>query len=118
MIIDVHNHVVPGRELGAYQAGLLNSRGFYGKGNHGITEESIARARWQGHKHSEVLGQVGTDMAFISPRPYSMMHSEKPEKIVHWYCEATNTAIAYAAKLEAKQFRGIGGRRSRTRHRW
>ena len=109
MIIDIHNHVVPGRELGVYQAGLLNSRGFHGKGHHGITEETIARARWQGHKHSDVLEQVGTDTAFISPRPYSMMHSEKPEKIVHWYCEATNDAIAAACKVEPKKFRGIGG---------
>ena len=69
----------------------------------------MARARWQGHKHSEVLDEVGTDMAFISPRPYTMMHSEKPEKIVHWYCEANNNAIAIAVKLEPKRFRGIGG---------
>ena len=109
MIIDAHNHIVAGRELPAYQAGLLNGRGFHGKGNPGITEESIARARWQGHKHSEVLDEVGTDVAFISPRPYTMMHSEKPEKIVHWYCEANNNAIAIAVKLEPKRFRGIGG---------
>ena len=109
MIIDIHNHVVPGSELGVYQAGLLNSRGFHGKGKSGITAESIARARWQGHKHSEALEQVGTDKAFISPRPYSMMHSEKPEKIVHWFCEATNDAIAFACKNEPDRFRGIGG---------
>ena len=109
MIIDAHNHIVAGRELPAYQASLLNGRGFHGKGNPGITEESIARARWQGHKHSEVLDEVGTDVAFISPRPYTMMHSEKPEKIVHWYCEANNNAIAIAVKLEPKRFRGIGG---------
>ena len=109
MIIDAHNHVVAGRELGNYQSGLLNGRGFHGKGNHGITEDSIARAKWQGHKHSEVLDEVGTDMALISPRPYTMMHSEKPEKIVHWYCEATNEAIAIAAKLEPKRFKGICG---------
>jgi OH-DDVA meta-cleavage compound hydrolase len=109
MIIDIHNHVVPGKELGVYQAGLLNSRGFHGKGNSGITAESIDRARWQGHKHSDVLKEVGTDKAFISPRPYSMMHSEKPEKIVHWFCEATNNAIAFACKNEPDYFRGIGG---------
>ena len=109
MILDIHNHIVADKELSAYQAGLINSRGFHGRGNPGVTEETIKRARWHGHKHSEVLDQVGTDMAFISPRPYTMMHSEKPEKIVHWYCEAVNDAIALAVKLEPARFRGIGG---------
>ena len=69
MIIDIHNHIVAGEELSRYQAGLINSRGFQGKRSSGITEEGIRNASWQGHKHTEVLDQVGTDMAFISPRP-------------------------------------------------
>ena len=109
MIIDIHNHIVAGGELGAYQSGLIASRGFHGKGHHGITEDSIKRARWRGHSHSDVLKEVGTDWAFISPRPYTMMHSEKPEKIVHWYCEAVNDTIALQCKLEPGRFRGVGG---------
>ncbi len=109
MIIDVHNHIVAGGELGAYQAGLIASAGFHGKGSPGITEESIKKARWRGHSHAEVLQEVGTDWAFISPRPYTMMHSMKPEKIVRWYCEAVNDTIALQVKLEPNRFRGIGG---------
>jgi len=109
MIIDIHNHIVAGGELNAYQAGLIHSRGFHGKGHSPVTEESIKKARWRGHSHTEVLQQAGTDMAFISPRPYTMMHSEKPEKIVHWYCEAVNDAIALQVKVEPNRFRGIGG---------
>lgn len=109
MIIDIHNHIVAGEELSRYQAGLINSRGFQGKRNPGLTEESIKNATWQGHKHTEVLDQVGTDMAFISPRPYTMMHSEQPAKIVGWYCEAVNDAIALQVKVEPTRFRGIGG---------
>ncbi len=109
MIIDIHNHIVAGEELSRYQASLINSRGFHGKRKPPVTEESIKSATWQGHKHTEVLDQVGTDMAFISPRPYTMMHSEKPEKIVHWYCEAVNDAIALQVKVEPTRFRGIAG---------
>ena len=109
MIIDIHNHIVAGEELSRYQASLINSRGFHGKRKSGVTEETIAAAAWQGHKHTEVLDQVGTDMAFISPRPYTMMHSEKPDKIVHWYCEAVNDAIALQVKAEPRRFRGIAG---------
>jgi OH-DDVA meta-cleavage compound hydrolase len=109
MIIDVHDHVIAGRELGSYQSGLLNSRGFHGKGDHGITQDSVKRANWRGRSHADLLAEVGTDMAFLSPRPYTMMHSEKPEKIVHWYVEATNDAT-HAAVLNAPTiFRGIAG---------
>ena len=31
MVIDIHNHIVAGGELNAYQANLINSRGFHGK---------------------------------------------------------------------------------------
>ena len=81
MIIDIHNHIVAGGELGAYQAGLIASAGFHGKGKSGVTEDSIKRARWRGHSHGEVLQEVGTDWAFISPRPYTMMHSMKPRSL-------------------------------------
>jgi predicted TIM-barrel fold metal-dependent hydrolase len=109
MIIDIHNHIVAGGELNSYQASLINGRGFQGRGHLNLTEENIKKARWRGVSHSEALMQVGTDWAFISPRPYTMMHSQKPEKIVHWYCEAVNNAIALQVKVEPSRFRGIGG---------
>ena len=110
MIIDVHNHVIAGRELSAYQASLLNSRGFHGKGNPGITAETVRRAGWGRDKtHADLLREVGTDVAFLSPRPYTMMHSEKPDKIVHWFCEATNNAINFAVQNDPDVFFGIAG---------
>jgi 4-oxalmesaconate hydratase len=109
MVIDIHNHIVAGGELNAYQAGLINSRGFHAKGHNVVSEDSIRKAKWRGVSHGEALRQVGTDWAFISPRPYTMMHSEKPEKIVHWYCEAVNDAIALQVKVEPNMFRGIAG---------
>ena len=104
MIIDIHNHIVAGEQLQTFQAGLINSAGFHRPTGTVVTEEHIQRAKWRGHKHSEVLDQVGTDFAFISPRPYTMMHSAKPEKIVHWYCQAVNDALALQVKMEPKSF--------------
>jgi predicted TIM-barrel fold metal-dependent hydrolase len=106
---DIHNHIVAGEQLQTFQAGLINSAGFHRPTGTVVTEEHIQRAKWRGHKHSEVLDQVGTDFAFISPRPYTMMHSAKPEKIVHWYCQAVNDAMALQVKMEPKKFRAIGG---------
>jgi predicted TIM-barrel fold metal-dependent hydrolase len=109
MIIDIHNHIVAGEQLQTFQAGLINSAGFHRPRGTVVTEKHIQEAKWHGHKHSEVLAQVGTDFAFISPRPYTMMHSAKPEKIVHWYCQAVNDALALQVKMEPKKFRAIGG---------
>lgn len=109
MIIDAHQHVVSGKELGNYQASLYHARHSQNRSKHGIKPEHVAKARWKGHKHSEVLDEVGTDVAFISPRPYTMMHSEKPEKIVHWYCEAANDVISMAVQNEPNRFRGVAG---------
>ena len=109
MIIDIHNHIVAGEQLQTFQAGLINSAGFHRPRGIVVTEKNIQEAKWHGHRHSEVLGEVGTDFAFISPRPYTMMHSAKPEKIVHWYCQAVNDALALQVKMEPKKFRAIGG---------
>jgi 4-oxalmesaconate hydratase len=38
-----------------------------------------------------------------------MMHSAKPEKIVHWYCQAVNDALALQVKMEPNKFRAIAG---------
>ena len=45
------------------------------------------------------LDKVGTDVQFLSPRPFQLMHSEKPEKIVHYWVQANNDAIAMPADL-------------------
>ena len=109
MVIDIHNHIVAGEQLQTFQAGLINSAGFHKPRGVVVTEKDIQAAKWHGHRHSEVLGEVGTDFAFISPRPYTMMHSAKPEKIVHWYCQAVNDALALQVKMEPNKFRAIAG---------
>ena len=109
MIIDAHQHLVTGSQIGQYQAFLINGRGFHGKGHPGVTAETVASWKTAGKTHSQLLDDVGTDMAFLSPRPYSLMHSEKPDKIVHWFCEANNTAISLAVQNEPDRFRGVAG---------
>lgn len=109
MIIDAHQHVIAGKDLGNYQASLYHARHSQARGSHNLTSESVANARWKGHKHTDLMDEVGTDVAFISPRPYTMMHSEKPEIIVHWYCRAVNDAISMAVNSAPSRFAGIAG---------
>jgi 4-oxalmesaconate hydratase len=59
--------------------------------------------------HVELLQSVGTDVQLISPRPYQMMHSETPERIVRWFTEATNDVIAQTCRLFQGTFRGVAG---------
>src|SRR2546429_5100284 len=37
------------------------------------------------------------------------MHSEKPEKIVHYWVQANNDAIAMSVKLAPTRYRGVAG---------
>jgi predicted TIM-barrel fold metal-dependent hydrolase len=109
MIIDAHQHLVTGAQIGQYQAFLLNGRGFHGKGHIGLSAEMVASWKHAGKSHTQLLDEVGTDVAFLSPRPFSLMHSEKPDKIVHWFCQVNNDAIALAVQNEPTRFRGVAG---------
>lgn len=113
MIIDIHGHTVAPPELYAYQSNLLASRGAHGPGRLRISDETLLAAvsshRGKPQRHVELLDQSGTDMQFISPRPYSMIHSERPAKIVVWYTRAVNDVIARQCRLLPDRFRGLAG---------
>lgn len=112
MIIDVHGHVVAPPELYAYQSLLMASHGSHGKEKLKISDEQLIHALFPPRPdktHVELLDEVGTDIQFISPRPFQMMHSAKPEKIVHWYTEEANNIIHRLCQLFPNRFRGIAG---------
>lgn len=112
MIIDIHSHVVAPSELYAYQSVLMGSRGAHGKHKLNISDERLLNATFSlrpDKTHLELLDDVGTDIQFISPRPFQMIHSVKPESIVHWYTEAANDVIARICELLPNRFRGIAG---------
>ena len=57
--------------------------------------------------HLRFLEEAGTDMQLLSPRPYTLMHHEKPDKIVHWYVESCNSLIASQCRMHPKKFKGV-----------
>lgn len=113
MVIDIHAHVTAPESLYAYKANLLAHRGAHGRGSPGITDDEVREALnepvFGGGSHLAQLDEVGTDMQIVSPRPYTMMHSEKPEKLVRWFIEETNNTIAAQCRLYPHKFRGIAG---------
>ena len=106
MIIDMHGHTNAPPSLYAYKSGLLASRAAHGKGNPGISEDNMAPLV-KNHLANN-LDKVGTDTQFLSPRPFQLMHSEKPEKMVQWWVQACNDAIAISTKL-SDRYRGVAG---------
>jgi OH-DDVA meta-cleavage compound hydrolase len=113
MIIDCHGHVSAPAELWAYKATLLAHRGSHGRGGVRVSDEELIAAA---HKkevwpdgHLELLARHGTDLQLISPRPFQMMHSEKPAKLVHWFTEEVNTLIARQCKLLPDRFVPVAG---------
>jgi len=107
MIIDIHGHTNAPPSLYAYKAGLLSSRGAHGRGNPGLNEEVMAGVV-KNHLANN-LDKVGTDVQFLSPRPFQLMHSEQPERIVQWWVQANNDAIATSVKLAPDRYRGVAG---------
>jgi predicted TIM-barrel fold metal-dependent hydrolase len=106
MIIDAHGHVSAPPELYAYRSVLLASGGYHGKGSPGISDERLHQGV---ARHLQLLRGVGTDVQFLSPRPFQLMHSERPESIVRWWVEANNDIIARQCRAYPEVFRGVAG---------
>jgi len=114
MIIDAHAHLSAPAELYAYKAVLLSSRGSHGRGGVHVSDDQLRDAvekdkQGRHTAHMEYIDQLGTDMQAVSPRPYQLMHSEKPAKIVQWFTEECNNLIYRQCQLYPDRFFGIAG---------
>jgi len=113
MIIDCHGHVSAPAELWVYKSLLLSHRGEHGRKFPDLSDEEILshtnRKEMAPCGHLDMLERVGTDYQLLSPRPFQMMHSEKPGKLVHWFTEETNNIIARQCQLMPERFAPIAG---------
>ena len=112
-IIDVHGHIVAPPELYAYREFLVGTRGHYGKqASVGKGTGASARVtpdllREYAESHVQALDDVGTDVQLVSARPYSLMHSEMPGKIVRHWAEAVNDSIAVQVEAFPHRLQGV-----------
>ena len=115
MIIDCHAHVSAPAELWAYKALIMSHRGAHGRGKVSVSDdairESVEKEKFHesDHSHMEYIDLVKTDMQLLSPRPFQMMHSEKPSKLVQWFTEECNNMIYRQTKLYPNRFIGVAG---------
>jgi predicted TIM-barrel fold metal-dependent hydrolase len=104
MVIDIHGHISAPPELYAFEANLLASRGSQRRQTLKVDDDKVAAAL---KPHVKFLDEMKTDLQLLSPRPYTLIHHEKPEKIVHWYVEACNDLIARHCKMYPGRFKGV-----------
>jgi len=113
MIIDCHGHVSAPSELWVYKANLLSHLGSHGRRMPEVSDQDILEAanrkEMAPHGHLDMLDHVGTDLQMLSPRPFQMMHSAKPTKLVHWFTEETNNIIARTVQLIPNRFVPVAG---------
>ena len=111
MIIDCHGHISAPAELWAYKASLLSHRGSHGRGAVKVSDDEIRAAVNKveiGPKgHLDALKDHGTDVQLISPRPFQLMQSEKPAKLVQWFTEECNNLIHRQMQLFPGLFIGV-----------
>src|SRR5688572_29666246 len=113
MIIDCHGHISAPLELWAHKASLLSHRGEHGRRMEEVSDaqliEAMNKVEMAPCGHVDMLDRVGTHFQLLSPRPFQMMHSAKPSRLVHWFTEETNNIIARTVALMPDRFAAVGG---------
>ncbi len=113
MIIDCHAHVSGPKAYWAYKAGLISHRGSHGSAGPRLSDADILEA-WNAKEmaptgHLDHMKACGIDIQCVSPRPFQMMHSERPAKIVHDWTRVTNDLIHRSCQLMPEKFFGVAG---------
>src|SRR3990172_12948088 len=60
-------------------------------------------------RHIQNMDKVGTDVQFISPRPYAQLHSLNPSKVTQTWTRYVNDLIHRQCQLFPHPLRGVAG---------
>jgi 4-oxalmesaconate hydratase len=105
VIIDSHAHIVMPPESFRYMAELVG-----GRANPSTTPKiPDASVRKVAEDLVRTMDSVGTDVQFISPRPYLQMHSVKPGRVTELWSRHCNDLIARFVEMFPDRFRGVAG---------
>jgi len=99
MIIDSHAHLAMPPGLYQYMGELVASRASPAAPFNGLPREAIESVT---AKLIDVMNGVGTDMQFLSPRPYMMMHSVRPSLVgMLWTRAVTMSSMPSASSIRS-----------------
>jgi 4-oxalmesaconate hydratase len=107
MIIDSHAHVVMPHELTAYVGELVANRANPDTGRGAKPSDEVLRK--VATELVAKMDEVGTDIQFLSPRPYLQMHSVKPAIVSKRWASTVNDVIHRQVQMFPQRFRGIAG---------
>ena len=105
MIIDSHAHLVMPPESFRFMAELVGGRA----NPNTLPKIPEASVRKVAEELVRSMDSVGTDIQFISPRPYLQMHSVKPGRVTELWSIHCNNLIAEFVKMFPDRFRGVAG---------
>jgi len=105
MIVDSHAHVVMPVEAYRYMADLVSSRA-NPQMAYQPDEASLQKAA---DGLIKVMDAVGTDIQFLSPRPFAQMHSLRPAEVGRLWAECVNDIIHAQCRMHPDRFRGVAG---------
>ncbi len=81
------------------------------RGAHGYTPKRFTDEWVRDHpdtkRNLRIMDSVGTDVQFLSPRPFQLMHAEKPVKMVEAWAVANHDYIAQQVKAYPDRFEGV-----------
>ena len=106
MILDIHAHVCAAPELYQWKSVLMSARGAHGFAPKKFADEWV-RDHPDTKRNLRILDAVGTDVQFLSPRPFQLMHAEKPTKLVEAWAIANHDYIAQQVAAFPNRFQGV-----------
>ena len=95
MIIDSHAHLVAPPSFYSTWTAMEAAGTYSGRQKTPTTKEELLAFA---DRQIAMMDEVGTDVQLTSPRPYTLKHSHKPAKIVEWWVQNNNDAVAVQAK--------------------
>jgi 4-oxalmesaconate hydratase len=109
LIIDAHAHLVTPPSVYALRTILQASNGHHSKEwyiDRFLQNEDVENAAKQCVR---MMDQVGTDVQFLSPRPFVLMHSHPVVNDLKIWIEIQNDLIHRVVKMFPNRFRGVAG---------
>jgi 4-oxalmesaconate hydratase len=106
LVIDSHAHIVVPAESYKFMAELAANRANPTLGLPKVSDEAVRKA---GQSIVDIMDKVGTDIQFLSPRPYMQMHSVKPAKVTELWTRHTNDLVYRTVQMFPTRFRAVAG---------
>jgi 4-oxalmesaconate hydratase len=103
MIVDAHAHIIAPPALYAYRSMLIVSGAQHGSGTAGVSDEELRKAA---DGNVKLMDEVGTDIQFISPRPFMLINRGRLNDARLW-ARSNNELIARTIGFHPSRFRGV-----------